>query len=319
MTHESPPPVDPEIATFVQRLVAETVKYPRRDLIPIAEARRNAEIVRQPWAAGGPVMATTEERTIPGPGGAAMRVRIHRPTADAPLPAMLYLHGGGWTIFSLDSHDRLMREYAARAGVAVVGLDYSLSPEARFPLAVQESAAALRWLAREGGAIGIDGSRVAVGGDSAGANLSVAAALALRDAGGPVPAAMVLNYGVYDADMLTHSMVRYGGGEYLLSAHLMMWFLANYMRDAGDRRNPLLAPLHARLEGLPPAFMAIAELDVLHDENVAMANRLRAAGVAVEATVYPGTVHGFLEAVSIARVADRAFADTALWLRNILA
>lgn len=310
--------IDPEIVRFIEGVAAGYAAHPPFDTLPLSEARRVAEAVRAPWAAGGPEMAETRELSVPF-GADGVRVRIHSPSRGAPLPALVYVHGGGWTIFSLDTHDRLMREYAAAAGVAVVGVDYSLSPEAKFPRAIEETVAVARWLAEHGAQAGIDGARLALGGDSAGAHISVGAALLLRDEGqGDLLSGLVLNYGVFDDDFSRPSYRLYGGGEYTLSGDEMRLFWRRHLPPDGAKGNSLARPLRARLDGLPPAFLAITELDPLHDESVAMAAALRAAGVAVAADVYPGTTHGFLEAMSVAEVSRKAIADTACWLAGRL-
>lgn len=312
------PKIDPEIVLFIDGVAAGYARHPAFDTLSPAEARAVAEDVRAPWTKGGPAMADTRELSVPF-GEESVRIRVHRPSTDGPLPALVYVHGGGWTIFSLDTHDRLMREYAAGAGIAVVGVDYSLSPEAKFPRAIEETAAVARWLAAHGGEVGVDGSRLALGGDSAGAHISAATAIRLRDeGGGGILGGLVLNYGVFDDDFSRPSYARYGGGEYTLSVDEMRTFWRQHLPEGGAAGNPLARPLRARLDGLPPAFLAVTEIDPLHDENMAMAQALRAAGVPVEATVYPGTTHGFLEAMSVAAVSRRAIADTARWLRQRL-
>jgi acetyl esterase len=227
------------------------------------------------------------------------------------------MHGGGWTMFSIDTHDRLMREYAARAGVIVVGLDYSLSPEAKFPVALNEAVEAVRWMQREGGAHGIDGRRLAIGGDSAGANLSLAAALKLRELGASPLRAMLFNYGAFGADP-SASYARYDGPRYMLTVEEMRRFWSNYTHQSADLRNPLVAPAHADLHGLPPALFTIAACDILSDGNRALAARFTAAQVPTEVHVYEGATHSFLEAVSISSIADRALETAARWLRGQL-
>lgn len=320
MTYALPPlpPLDPQIAKFVSQMRVDAARHPPRKSVPIAQAREIAEIVRQPWAAGGPAVAETSEHRVPTRHG-PVRIRVYHPDGIRPKPAFIYLHGGGWVLFSLDTHDRLMREYATRADVAVVGIDYTRAPEGKFPQPIEETVDVVRWLAREGATLGIDPAHLAIGGNSAGANLSVAAALTLRDAGEAPLRGMVLNYGSFDMDFFAKSVVRYGNGDFGLSTHMMVWFRWHYLRSPEDAHNPLASPLLADLKGLPPAFMAITELDVLHDQNLKMAEALKEAGVAVEAHVYSGTVHSFLEAVSIADVSDRALQETAVWLRRLLA
>ena len=310
--------VDPEIRVFRRYLANAFGRYPHFSVTEPVEARRIAEAVRAPLAQGGPVMARTVDRTVPTPDG-DVRVRVHYPTMDASLPALVYLHGGGWVLFSLDTHDRVMREYAARAGVIVVGVDYALAPEARFPTALSQVTAVVRWLHAHAALLGVEAESIAIGGDSAGANLAMGSALALRDAGdGALVRALLLNYGVYDNDFDTPSYRRFASDAYMLSADEMAGFWEQYVRSDADRSNPLACLARASLAGLPSSFLAIADCDVLRDENLAMVVRLRAAGVPVESTVYPGTTHSFLEAVSMAAVSDRAFADAARWLRRAL-
>jgi acetyl esterase len=301
--------VDPEIRTFVVALNHGYGQFSDFDVLPLPQRRAAAETVRRQWRTGGPVMAATRETTVAG-----CRVRIYRPVETSKVqPAMLYVHGGGWTMFSIDTHDRLMREYAARAGVVVVGVDYSLSPEAKFPVALEEIVEVFRWMRREAASLGVDPHRIAIGGDSVGANMSVAACLWLRDAGEPTPAAMLLNYGAFDPGE-TPSYARYDGAAYMLNADEMHRFWANYTVGADAYADPLVAPLKANLAGLPPTFLTVAECDILADANREMAARLNAAGVPVEARTYPGATHSFLEAVSISRLADGAFDDASRWL-----
>jgi acetyl esterase len=310
--------LDPEIRAFVRRMGEAFGAYPPLDTLPLAEARRVAEAVRAPMAAGGPQMAEVREIEIPGPTR-PVRVRLYDPGPAGLKPAMIYMHGGGWTMFSLDTHDRLMREYAARAGIVVAGVDYALSPEARFPQALNEVIAAVHHLQRNAAEFGLDGERLALGGDSAGANLATSAACALGQAGQGAPLrALLLNYGVFTADLASASHDRYGGPAYMLTTEEMALFWERYLTSPAERADPRAAPLLADLRGLPPAFLAIPECDVLHDDSLAMAEALRRDGVAVEARVYAGATHSFLEAVSMAEVAGRAFAESSAWLKDRL-
>jgi acetyl esterase/lipase len=306
-----PDGLDPDIRRFVTAVQRSYGQYPDFDTLPLTERRRVAEEVRAPWRAGGPRMSRTVDTDIAG-----VRSRIHIPV-EAALGAMLYLHGGGWTMFSIDTHDRLMREYALRSGAIVVGLDYSLSPEAKFPRALNEVVAAIEWLHRQGAAYGIDPMRLALGGDSAGANLAVAAALTLREQAAPAPRALLLNYGAFSPEP-SASFDRYGGPRYMLTVEEMQYFWSNYTSSPTELSNPLVAPFRADLHGLPPAFLCIAGCDILADSNRAMAARFAAADVPCEVHLYPGATHSFLEAVSIALLAERALADGARWLREQL-
>lgn len=310
--------LDTEVRRFVREMGEAWARHTHFATAPPAEVRRIAEEVRAPWARGGPAMAATFERMVPLPG-ADVRIRVHDPAPASTKPALAYLHGGGWTIFSVDTHDRLMREYAARAGVAVVGVDYALSPESKFPVALRQVCAAVRWVKANAAAIAIDPDRVALGGDSAGANLTTAACLALRDDGdGRLVRAMVLNYGVFERHSSDEARRRFGGPGFMLGADEMDGFWRNYLRDQQDAEDPLACPIHADLTGLPPALLVIPECDLLTEQSLRMAERLRAAGVRTEAKLYHGASHSFLEAVSIAAVAGRALDDTAAWLRREL-
>ena len=309
--------VDPEIRSFIAALNHGYGQFSDFGALPLPERRAAAEVVRERWRAGGPTMAETTETTIAG-----CRARIHRPVVPIgseakPLSAMLYIHGGGWTMFSIDTHDRLMREYAARAGIAVVGIDYSLSPEAKYPIALDQVVASFNALRDDAAAYCIDPDAIAIGGDSAGANLSVAACLRLRDAGEPMPSTMLLNYGAF-APEETASYARFDGPAYMLTIAEMDRFWTDYVPDPEMLGEPLVAPLRADLIGLPSAFLAIAECDILSETNHAMAARLQAAGVRVDARTYKGATHSFLEAVSISSLADHAFDDAAAWLTKEL-
>lgn len=307
--------LDADIRRFQQQVAASYGRYPAFASLPLPERRRIAEEVRAIWAAGGPEMWKTEEFRITPDG---VRIRIYRPDERAMAPALLYIHGGGWTMFSLDTHDRLMREYAARAGVVVIGVDYSLSPEAKFPTALDEIHQVVRWLRTHGATHGVDAARLGIGGDSAGANMSVATALRLRSAGEPPLAAMLLNYGAFDSGEHP-SYRRYDGDTYNLTATEMAGFWAGYVRNEADLRDPLVSPIRADLAGLPPAFLAVAQCDILVDENIEMGRKLAEAGVETKVRVYPGAAHSFLEAVSISPLADRALTEESAWLNDRLA
>ena len=303
---------DPDIRRFVDAINAAYIEHGASAGASMATRRQIAERVRAPWREGGPIMAESAEMDMGG-----VRLRLHRPVADEKLPVMLYIHGGGWTLFSIDTHDRLMREYAARAGIAVLGIDYSLAPESKFPVALEECAAALDWIAAQADALNLDATRVLIGGDSAGANLSVATCLLQRQRGRALPIAMLLNYGAF-APERTPSYARFGAGDYSLDADEMDAFWASYVDGPEQFADPLVAPLRADPTGLPPAFLAIAECDILADCNHAFARELEAAGVATHAVTYKGATHSFLEAVSIAPLAGRALDEQAAWIRDIV-
>ncbi len=310
--------LDPEVRHFVITLSQAFASYPNFNNLPLPEMRRACEHIRAPWAAGGPVMAQRQEHMVATPAG-EVRVRIHNPSARANKPAFIYMHGGGWTTFSIDTHDRLMREYAARADVVVIGVDYALSPEVKFPVAQQQIAAVVRWARQHSAEFGIHRDRIALGGDSAGGNLAITTALRLRDEGEPdAVQAIVTSYAVTDTYSTPEALQRYGYEGYMLGADEMVHFWNNYLSSLNEARNPLVCPVHADLRGLPPVFMVIPECDILTEQNWRLARQLEHAGVKVTTSFYEGASHSFLEAMSISAISNRAIDDTARWLRETL-
>lgn len=305
--------LDPDIRRFIRTMAESVARHPEFNAAPYPQVRRWAEEVRAPWRQGGPAPFETRELAAPTRHG-DVRIRVHR-HAPGVLPGLVYLHGGGWTIFSIDTHDRVMREYASRANCNVVGVDYALSPEHKYPVALEQVVDVLGWLGTHGEGLGIDARRLAIGGDSAGANLSVAASLVRRDQHASPPLrAMLLNYGAFVTRCSAEACRRYGGPEYMLGCEEMDGYWRNYLRDGADAEDPLACPLLAPLEGLPPAFLAIAECDILAEQNLELARRLQAAGVPAQGVVYRGASHSFIEAMSIAAVAGEALADASAWL-----
>lgn len=312
-------PIDPQLQPFVLALTQSNANGGADGGTTIDEIRRRAELVRERWRRGGPAMVAVDDLDVPTAYG-NVRIRRFCPHATGVAqPGLVYLHGGGWTMFSLQTHDRIMRELAARAGVIVIGVDYALAPEAKFPVALHQIGAVMRWLVGHGGAWGVDVARLAIGGDSSGANLAVSTALMLRDAGlGDLVRGLLLVYGCFSNDPSSRPGNDYGSTGNVLTSDEMATFWQNYLADPSDASNPLASPMLARLAQLPQTFQVIAQCDVLAAQNRAFAARLREAGVAVEAQEYTGATHSFLEAVSIADVADRALADSAAWLRRCL-
>jgi len=311
--------LDPQIRVFVAQMKARFARYPAFEGLTPDEARAVAEAVRQPLREGGPAMFWIGERRIATRAG-DVRIRVYRPGEEREAdPVLVYLHGGGWTLFSLDTHDRVMREYAARSGAVVVGVDYALSPEAKFPKALEQTLGTVEWLRSQGRELGIDAARIAIGGDSAGGNLAVATALKLRDGGqGETLRAILLSYAAVDPQCSSGAVARYGGPAYMLTGEEMRQFWSNYLASADEVRNPYACPARAELRALPPVFLGIAQCDVLAEQNLAFAAALRAQGVETQAVVYPGTTHSFLESVAIADVADRALQEGSVWLRRKL-
>jgi acetyl esterase len=269
------------------------------------------------WCEGGPAMAETAERWVFAHGRRVL-CRINRPRTGKVLPVLVWLHGGGWVWASVDTHDRLCREYAAGAEVATVSVDYSLAPEAKFPVAVQECAAVVRFLQAHAASWGLDPSRIAIGGDSAGGNLALATAILLRDTGADPLRGILTAYPVTSPDFSSPSYVEFSEGFGLTTAAMQAyWDL--YLRDPADRLNPLAAPLRAECAGLPPTLIQLAELDVLFSDGERMAARLREAGVAVTLETYAGMAHGFMRLTEAVGRAREAVARASGWLRGVMA
>ncbi|WP_043336038.1 alpha/beta hydrolase fold domain-containing protein [Belnapia moabensis] len=309
------PRLDPEMLAFNRMMEERAAAHPPIRLeLPFDRPRALTEALNVPLSDGGPVPAVSGDRWLPI-RGRRIQCRVHLPEGPGPHPVLLYLHGGGWVWNSIDTHDRLMREYAAAAGCAVIGPDYALSPEAVFPQALEECEGVLRWIATDGPVWSLDPSHIVIGGDSAGANLAMGLALSLRDGGAPVPLrGLLLNYGVFDSRLDRPSYREFATG-YGLTEERMRFYWNAYAPRPADRLNPLAAPLRADLAGLPPCLLHIAELDVLADENHAMAEALRAAGIPLETQLFPGTVHGFLRALGHVGAAGRSVAAAATWLK----
>ena len=246
---------------------------------------------------------------LPAADGTTLRARLYT-DSDSPVPVLLYLHGGGFVIGSLDTHDSLCRQLALRSGAAVLALDYRLAPEHRFPTAVDDAWAALQWLRAHATALGLDGTRLAVGGDSAGGTLAAVCALKARDHGLPLALQLLITPGT-SAHGDTASRRLYANG-FLLDAATIDWFFDHYI-DRHHRADWRFAPLnHDALEGVAPACVILAECDPLADEGIAYADRLRAAGVPVALELYRGLTHDFIKMGRVlqeAREAQQAAAE----------
>jgi len=259
-------------------------------------------------------VARVEDRTLPGPAG-EIPVRIYAPSDVRGLPALVYFHGGGFVIGDLETHDGTCRSLANAIGCAVVSVDYRLAPEHKFPAGPEDCYAATRWVAEKGAELGIDTSRIAVGGDSAGGNLTAVVALMARDRGGPSLRHQLLIYPVANHDFSTASYQQNRQG-YLLSREMMRWFWNHYLARPEDGVNPYASPLRAAsLAGLPPAHVITAEYDPLRDEGEALAARLRHAGVPTTQVRYDGMFHGFFSMAAMLDTAKRAVADAAAAVR----
>ncbi|MGW2840153.1 alpha/beta hydrolase [Streptomyces sp. NPDC001493] len=240
---------------------------------------------------------TEEWITVEGGPTGSVKARIVKPAgATGTLPVILYIHGAGWVFGNAHTHDRLVRELATGAGAAVVFPEYDLSPEHRYPVAIEQNYAVARWVVAEGAGKGLDGGRIAVAGDSVGGNMTAALTLMAKERGDVPLVQQVLFYPVTDASFDTASYHQFAEG-YFLRRDGMQWFWDQYTTDPAQRAEITASPLRAtteQLTGLPPALVITGEADVLRDEGEAYANKLREAGVAVTAVRYQGIIHDFV-------------------------
>ena len=303
------PNLHPQIEKVLEAMARLELK-PIEAMTP-EEARLQMEVMAASRKAETLPVARVENRTIPGPAG-QIPVRIYTPNDSGIRPAIVYYHGGGHVIGSLDSHDLVARNLCGGAEAVVVSVDYRMGPEHRFPAAVEDSFAALEWVHANAAGIGADPDRLGVHGDSAGANLAAVVALIARDRGAPKLRLQSLVYPVADFRMASESYRKYATGCGILTADAMKWFRGHYLRTMDDavdwRASPVLAP---DVAGVAPAIVIAAECDVLHDEGLAYAERLKAAGVPVEYKRYTGMIHAFFGMMPA--VDDALNAQRAVW------
>lgn len=296
-------PLDPQAKVVIDMIEALGVGDLTADTDPNAiRAMMNAAVMPS-----GIEIASVGDREIPGPAG-PIPVRVYRPAGDAPKPVVVYYHGGGWVLGSLETHDGTCRRLADGADAVVVSVDYRMGPEDRFPAAVDDSYAALEWVAANAAEIGADPARLAVAGDSAGGNLAAVVSQLAR-AGGPAIRFQLLVYPVTDHEFTSVSMQENAEGYYL-TRDAMRWFYDHYLVDAAEGDDPRVSPLrNPDLAGLPPAFVLTAQYDPLRDQGIAYADALRAAGNDVQMTLYEGLFHGFISMFDLIDAGKAAFDD----------
>ncbi|WP_329223398.1 alpha/beta hydrolase [Streptomyces sp. NBC_01485] len=285
----------PVLEPAAQAFAEATANPPFLFDLPPAEGRKAVDEVQS----GEIVLPAVDEEWVTVEGGPArsVRARIVRPAgAEGVLPVVLYIHGAGWVFGNAHTHDRLVRELAVGVGAAVVFPEYDLSPEARYPVAIEQNFAVARWIVEEGASKGLDAARIAVAGDSVGGNMTAALTLMAKERGGVPLVQQVLFYPVTDAAFDTPSYHQFATG-YFLRRDGMQWFWDQYTTDETERAQITASPLRAtaeQLTGLPPALVITGEADVLRDEGEAYADKLRAAGVPVTAVRFQGIIHDFV-------------------------
>ena len=310
--------LDPQVQAVIE-LVAKSGRPAYHTLSP-KDARQLFLETRPASTPTPPEIGSVKNVVAETPQG-AIPLRVYRPAgvpATTPLPAYVYFHGGGWVIGDLETHDVLCRQLTAASGASVISVDYRLAPEHKFPAAADDAWAATRWVVAHAGELGLDGRRLAVGGDSAGGNLAAVVALMARDAGGPAIALQVLIYPVTDVMAETRSYADFAEG-YMLTRESMRWFTAHYLKSKDDGRDWRVSPLRApSLAGLPPALIVTAGFDPLRDEGEIYAGRLRDAGVTVDYVCYGGMIHGFVGMGKLIDTAGRAISHVGGSLRQAL-
>jgi len=308
-------PLDPNVELFLQTV--QQAGQPSLREVGVQQAREGIALMHALCSPAGE-LARVEERTVPGPSG-DVPVRVYSKASEAILPVVVYFHGGGWTIGDVACYDTVCRKLAVASGLTLVSVDYRLAPEHVFPAAVEDCYAVTKWIAEHASDLGVDGSRLAVAGDSAGGNLAAVTSILARDRGGPTIAFQLLIYPVIDGTMSFPSIKENAEG-YLLTADEIAWFYEQYVPPDVDRKNPMLSPLYAPdLTNLPPALVITAEYDPLRDEGEAYADALQQAGVEARASRYDGMVHGFVPIDGVIPTATQAIdegaASLTYWLK----
>ena len=291
--------LDPDMAAIAAAFAAAIPPGPR----DLAQMRRR--VAENPLPTRSAPVARIEDLTIPGPAG-DMSARLYAPAEGAPL--MVFFHGGGWVICSIDTHDSVCRALAEATGAALLSIDYRLAPEHKFPAAFEDAAAALVWAAAHAAELGCDPTRIAVSGDSAGGNLAAAAALAAPALGVRLVHQLLI-YPALDPMQRGASHARYQTGP-MLDTPSMAWYWEQYLDGPADRQDPRAAPILAANYGVfPPTTLVLAEHDPLYDDGIEFAEGLRAAGVPTEILRYDGVTHAFISMYGIVAKAATAYAD----------
>ena len=310
--------LDPDAAAVYKAF--QEAGRPAYETLTAPEARAYYSQARFATTPDAPELARVAPLAIPAPHG-VIPARLYVPKEprqrDGLSPALVFFHGGGWVIGDLDSHDVVCRQLAVEGALIVISIDYRLAPEHKFPAAAEDAVAATQWVAGNARELGIDASRLSIGGDSAGGNLTAVVALAARDAGGPALAGQVLIYPATDFAM-THGSHSEPETSVLLTHSVIRWFRDHYLNSAADIHDWRASPARAQsLAGLPPAYVLTAGADPLRDEGDEYADRLRQAGVPVTTKHYPGQFHGFFTMGKLLAKANVAVGEIGAWLKGL--
>src|SRR5260370_33018803 len=298
--------IDPDLSAAGKLLQEKGLVAPDRTVASIPEVRAATDRIGAFLGEGSVPLRQERDLSLPGPHG-QVPCRLYRPDGIERPPLIVYAHGGGFMQGSLNSWDHFLRELVRQSGVAALSVDYELSPEVKFPVAFDEMVAMVRLAAREGAGLGIDPTRLALGGDSAGANLALAVALAMRDAGERALRFQLLIYGCFSTDCDSPSWQRFGQGAGL-SQTQMRWIWETYLERPEQKADWRAAPMVADLKGVAPAHLIVGSLDPLLDDSNNLAGRIKAAGVPCQLTIYQGINHGFIRYGRLIGTARRAIA-----------
>jgi acetyl esterase len=306
-------PIDPQVEGLLTAMEAEG--RPPIHTLSVAEARIGSEEIA---ALSGDRIEVGAVRDITIPvDGADVGARVYTPEGTGPHPIVMFFHGGGWVVCSLDTHDNIARAICRDAAAVVVSVDYRMAPEFRYPTAAYDCFAATKWVADNAPSLGGDASRMAVCGDSAGGNLSAVVSQMARDAGGPSITFAALIYPAVDMTAKGGSLDENAAG-YFLETIGMEWFMGHYLSDE-ERAETMASPLlHENLSGLPPCFVATCEYDPLRDEGEAYAAALKSAGCHVESKRYDGLIHGAANMTGVLDLGRQLVADVSSHLRSAL-
>lgn len=308
-------PLDPLVKALLDQMAAEATP-PVWEMEPAAARAAFVALMDAVGPKDVPI-GKVENLSIPGPAG-DLELRLYSPVAagSAPLPGLVFYHGGGFVFGDLDTHDGLCRILANEAGVRVIAVHYRLSPEHKFPAAIDDALAALSWVETNAASLGVDANLLAVGGDSAGGTLAAIVAQTAKAKGGPKLSYQMLFFPITQIGEEMGSFNAFGEG-YFLERNALLCFYEHYLPDDADKSDPRVSPLKANdLGGLPPTYVVLAGFDPLHDEGLAYAEKLRAAGVEVAIADYPDMVHGFIYMQSVLPQAQRALHTAAEALKK---
>ncbi|MBK8560043.1 alpha/beta hydrolase [Candidatus Amarobacter glycogenicus] len=311
--------MDPQVQGLLQMMAAQAqaANVPPMWEQDAATARAGAEVSFQAFNAPMPEGVTITDRSVPGPVG-QIPVKVFRPSGAGTLPLLVFLHGGGWVIGSPNTHAKLAAELALGAGCVVVSVDYRMAPENPAPASLDDCVAAIRYAVANAAEFGADGSRFAIGGDSAGGNLTAASALRLRDENGPTARLQLLLYGAFTANNDLPSVIENGEGK-ILTRQAMIWFYNHYLSGGASPDDPYIAPIKGDLRGLPPAHLIVGTQDPLLDDSKLFAKALQDAGVPAKLSIYQDQVHVFLQLTAMLDGAKQALSEACNALKTALA